>query len=240
MYEFQIHNKKYNTFPLIAHNPSSEVAQYPIWGKLQEIKNKKNYCEMPQDLTIVTWNNLQNKGILEQQLENLNISYVCLGKGLEWTSNRLKPKLLIEEIKNIKTTYLLALDCFDVLITDHLIDIINRFKQKNTKLLFNATCHVWPDVSEHRAIESKICNNGPFQFFNSGCFIGETNYINWFLNQIVFDDLKHDYSDQYLLRQLYHKYYPEVQIDWDCQIFQIIFDRIGQYLDVKFRCKTFL
>jgi hypothetical protein len=188
-----------------------------LWNAL--IKKKLNNCSIPEDLTVVTWNNKKRISGLEAQLNKFQIPHVVLGKENSfWASNRIKPKTLLKH--NFSTKYVLAMDAFDVMIIRDLSNIIDDFKNFNAKILFNATSTIWPEVEEHGKIEESLANY-PFAFFNSGVFIGEIEYIKEVFSEIPYSKKEYPYSDQYLIRQEYHKRYPEIQIDWQCKIFQV-------------------
>jgi hypothetical protein len=213
-----IKNNKYNTFPIIAHNPYIEINSL-LWDEL--IKTNLKKCQKPHDLTIVTWNNQETKGMLQIQLESLNIDYICLGKGIKWETNRNKPKLLLEYIKNIKTNYILGLDCYDVMIIGNIFNIIEKFKKFKCNLLFNSTGTVFPPDEGCEFIEKSRCE-GPFCFFNTGAFLGETNFIESTFSKLDFSNKDWIHSDQFIIRKLYHSLYPQIQIDSMCEIFQIM------------------
>jgi hypothetical protein len=211
-----IKNNKYNTFPLIAHNPYIEIDSL-LWDEL--IKKNLKKCQKPHDLTIVTWNNQETKGMLQIQLESLNIDYICLGKGIKWETNRNKPKLLLEYIKNIKTNYILGLDCYDVIIIGNIFNIIEKFKKFKCKLLFNSTGTVFPPDEGCEFIEKSRCE-GPFCFFNSGAFLGETDFIESVFSNLNLSDPSWPFSDQFILRKKYYSLFPQIKIDSMCEIFQ--------------------
>lgn len=214
----KLHNFVYNTFPLITHNPFMGDRNCRLWNKI--IKIPINFINVHPDVTIVTWNSSKIKGMLELQLDKFKIKYICLGKGVKWKTNREKPKLLLENFNLIKTKYILGMDCFDVFINSNLNNLIDKFKNKNTKLLYNATGTVYPESDFSRKIENEFCPH-PFRYFNSGLFFGYSEYIQHILSIINWNYYEHFYSDQHLIRKVYHRFYPDVQIDWNCEIFQI-------------------
>lgn len=221
--QFRIHNLKYDTFPLIAHNPFVDMFDCVMWDTMQSHINLGIFCKKPYDLTIVTWNNGQVKGCFESQLDSLSLPYKCLGSGMNWTTNRLKPITLKKYIQNIKTKYVLCADSFDVLILDNIEGIASRLDKIGAKVLFNATCCIYPEIDKHREIEQALCPEPPFQFFNSGLFIGETEFVKKLLDAMQLNDPLFMNSDQYLYRQIYHDWHPEIQIDWRCEVFQIMY-----------------
>jgi len=213
-----LHNFYYNTFPLITHNPFTHLKDCNLWNKIIKIPIK--IINLHPDVTIVTWNSGKKKGMLELQLDKYKIKHICFGKDFEWKTNREKQKLLIKNFNLIKTKYILGMDCFDVFINYDLINLICKFKNKNAKLIYNATGTVYPYSDFNKKIESELCPP-PFCYFNSGLFFGESEYLMHILSLIDWNDKEYFYSDQHLIRKMYHRFYPDVQIDWNCEIFQI-------------------
>ena len=224
-----IRNLVYNTDPFLLHYPTlnSDAERNKInliWE--QTVRRKLKQCLLPQDITLVTWNS-KDQGFLETQLNEYGIKYICLGKNLEWTANRLKPLSLLNYIDNIKTKYIMGLDCYDVFIVRDFSNILNEFHSYDKKLLFNSTYCVWPSNEEDQKKENaKIESKHYFRYFNSGMFLGETDFvknvfenIDWFQksgsNSWVFD-----YSDQYLLRKAYHVN-ESIGLDYLCRVFQL-------------------
>lgn len=214
----KIHNHYYNTYPLIIHNPFEGWNDCKLWDRVVICNFGK--ITIPENLTLVTWNNSQELGLIEKQLKRNKINYLSLGKDVEWSTNRMKPLLLIDNFHLIKTKYILCMDCFDVFIVGDLKNILDRFLKKNAKVLFNATGSIYPNDPSDKKIEDKMCPP-PFRYFNSGLFIGEANYIENMLTSIDWDCKQQHYSDQFLMRKKYHDCHPDVQIDWNCEIFQI-------------------
>lgn len=221
-----IFNKEHKTNPVIIHNPCSDIRESVLWSSLtNEHVNLKKNITLPKDLTIVTWNNKHNS-LLEQQLKKLNINYLNLVEvGIDWFSNRIKIHSFIEGFDKIKTKYVLGLDSFDVIIVGELENILEKFKNFNCNLLFNATNFNYPNYATHLNTPEEN-KNQYFKYLNSGCFIGEKNFIKSVFSECLFlpEELKSQYpqSDQFLLKFLYFDKYPNIRIDSCCEIFQII------------------
>lgn len=227
-----VKNIKYNSYPFIAHNPEHGNKKHILWERLL-LHHSLFSCRIPNDLTVVTWNN-KSFSLLEEQLKKLNIEYICLGKDeFFWNSNRIKISTLVKA--SIKTKYCLGMDAYDVVILQDLNNIVDKFKETNCELIYNATSKVHPFCNEHYEIESKMAD-GVFRFLNSGVFIGNTKFLMNCLNELNISDPQFSYSDQFIIRKLYHKYYPKIKVDWNCSLFQIFFlenDKIENYVELE-------
>lgn len=226
-------NKKYNTKPLLIHNPleSDSNGGDVIWSEISCAK----FCSIPNNLTVVTWNSKSEESLLEKQLNGYKIKFINLAKNLNWTSNRLKPLTFLQA--EIQTDYVLGLDAYDVFIIRDLCSIIDKFQKYKCEALFNATTTIYPICSQHKLIEEKIAEP-PFQFFNSGMFVGNTKYIKNVFRKIDWNDNREQQSDQFLIRQVYHKD-SNIKLDYRCEIFQIGFmnkpNKISDYINVGSR-----
>lgn len=208
-----ITNIKYDTKPLIVHNPYLGGGFDHVWNRIKPCE----VCTKPKDLTIVTWNSKSELSPLETQLKKCNLSYECLGGGLEWKTNRLKPITLLGS--HIDTSYILGMDAYDVRIIRSLGSILEKFERFGCEILYNATPTVFPENKKHKDLEEKMADP-PFCYFNSGLFIGKTDYVKKMLSRIDWQTPEESYSDQFLIRQEYHKD-GRIKIDYRCEIFQV-------------------
>lgn len=232
----RIHNKLHDTYPVVAHQPYMETEKSPYWQRLVEAKDEVQF-QKPQDTTIVTWNSKKDKGLLEQQLDALNIPYLCLGKGLKWKTNRLKISTLLEVIDTIDTKYILGMDCYDVVVTGSMDNFPELLEKKQAKMVYNAATWLYPKSQKHGLIERELCRHQPFQYLNGGLFFGERLYVKEFFSELP-DDENYPTSEQYLLKLGYHQKFPDVQLDWNCEMFQIVHlpkmtkDKIENYVEL--------
>ena len=83
-----IFNTITKTKPFIIHAPDKETNLW--WKKILELdsKNKKNYSA-PENLDIITWNNLKS-GPFENGLSNKKIEHFVLGKNIKKWNNYYK------------------------------------------------------------------------------------------------------------------------------------------------------
>lgn len=224
-------NLIYGTEPLILHTPCLQCGGEPLWDNIPLTKS----CELPEDLTIVTWSNRRRGSLLESQLNSLNIPHIVLArKKRPWKSNRVKIKTFCEV--EIPTKYVLGLDADDVKIVCNLKPILERFEKHQCKILYAATSAFVPydkDEFSNKFLE-QFRAMPPFRYLNAGAFIGETQYAQEAYSTLDLNDPKFSTSEQYLVRKLYHERYPEIKVDEKSDIFQIgrliteesIFDKV--------------
>ena len=142
-----------------------------------------------------------------------NIPYLVLGLGDDWVSGRAENGVLLEpggaqkiiylrdEIKgwkNLQDTIIMFTDSYDVMFNGTPMEIIKRFREMNTPLLFSAEKTCWPDedISDaYPIVESD------YRFLNSGGFIGYGDHIIKMINTEI--DVEED--DQ----RFYSRYFLE-------------------------------
>lgn len=210
-------NIAYQTTPYLIHSPFNTV----IWKKI--CSRKLQLCERPDNLSIVTYNSDIVVRGFQRELKNHNIKVHVLGRGITNWYHSLKIKLLLKEIDQIKTPYILSADCFDVTINRNLISIVDDFKSQfqTVKLLFNATTRNYPWLPEF--INQPVRCNTMFCYLNSGVWIGETDYVRYFFEKtLTMMDTYWGFDDQVMAKRLYQTEYPHTQIDEYCKLFQVI------------------
>ena len=80
-----------------------------------------------------------NEGKLDELINNeLKIPVTVLGMGKKWTGFRMKYELMYEHIQSMDDNKIIIfLDGFDSNIVGHPSNAIQKFKEKNAKLLFS-------------------------------------------------------------------------------------------------------
>jgi hypothetical protein len=199
-----IDNLLFGTSPLVVHAPSftrnskkmfihRALNQY--WMPI--IKNWESkdpgICgkETKKNLTIITWNNTETKGLCEISLDKLGLDYLVLGKNIRNWRNINKITSALEVIDSIKTPYIMALDCFDVIVLRDPYEAVEKFKTMNCDMLFNGEKNYYPDyglmATGNHAITDiwkKRENNvaeSEWKFLNAGALIAKTIFYEEFL-----------------------------------------------------------
>ena len=215
----EVINKITNTNPLIVH-AAGFSHHTKEWKELCD-KAVDTKVELANDVTIISFFFGNAKFPLKQQLENSNIEYVNASENklIPFWQNRMKIKFIDETIKSINTKYVLILDGIDILMADNCTDIVERFKEFNCKILYNATKNCYP---EH--ITKDIENSHTeWKYLNAGALIGETEYVAKFYNDIMIDydnvSMPLPQSEQGRIRDKW-KNYSYIKCDYGCKIFQ--------------------
>jgi|694.fasta_scaffold116054_3 hypothetical protein len=226
----KLKNKIYNTYPSILHCPNKPFRNQfllegvrPFWPRL--ISNSVKRLRLPEEIKIITFNNRSYKSLLEKNLDLLGVDYLVLGKNVASWYNRLKIKLLVETLDEVREEFILVLDADDVLIMSSLEDIIEKFIPFDCEVLFNSEPYPYPLESFYGDMEKAICKE-PFCHLNSGCFIGRTEFCRKLYREcFTYRDSivdNHAYSDQIKIKPFYIKMYPQIKIDFSSEIFQIL------------------
>ena len=153
-----ITNTIYGITPLIVHatgllHSKDKIIIHtlfnPYWIPIMKNWQKEapEICkkEIKDELTIITWNNTDIKGYCEQSLEKLGLDYLVLGKGKKIWQNINKITTALEIIDLIKTPYVMALDCFDVIVLRNPYEALVKFKAMDCEMLFNGEKIYYPD-----------------------------------------------------------------------------------------------
>lgn len=234
---FVLHNKKYNTYPIVVHFPGRFPKTTNLWKNLNKITNIKTPKSSYIDTSIFTWNN-KEKGILEKSLDCLGYKYNVLSTNEKWT-NVLKIKLTYDYLKSIKTKYVMAFDSFDVLVLKDPKIILNKFLKFNCKLLFNSQSYSYPRKRENNTFfdfyikETELGQSYNNKYLNSGVWVGETEFCKDFFHECLSANLSDDDPNDLhwrICEQTYIKTIAcnknllgkEIKLDYKSDIFQIL------------------
>jgi hypothetical protein len=204
---------------LIAHFQGNSYAGYFAISE----HFKKQEIRVPENVTIVTVSNRDDKSMLIDQLKKNNIPFLNHSKkGGTW-SNLKKIGYVNTSLKEVETDYVLILDAFDVLIAHPLDDIVNRFDEYGKKLLFNATKNNYPNLLIDMVADRDF--RGEFRFLNAGCCFGKTQYAKEFYAKakVLLDDETIENpkkSEQLIIRHAFKNATDDVDFDWKCDVFQ--------------------
>ncbi|KAM7356524.1 procollagen lysyl hydroxylase [Cochliomyia hominivorax] len=143
------------------------------------------------------------------------------GGDMEGPGGGFKVNLLREAIKPLKDekdTIILFTDSYDVVFTTGLTEIVQKFRESNSKLFFSAEKYCWPDqslASKYPAVEPKAS-----PYLNSGAFIGYAPQV-WSLLGTPLGDTDDDqlyYTKVFLNEQLRKKL--DMKLDTTSMLFQ--------------------
>ncbi len=218
-----------------------------ILKRLEGTGELKGAFKSHPDLTILTAHDSPEPSLLEQNLSHLGIRECCEvlhpTEGVTWR-NTMKTELIVKYLKSgrCKSTYLLYLDAFDVVLQAGPEKIVEVFQAYECDLLFMSTNTLtgymcMPDVREW----ADSIYRG--RYLNAGVFIGRPAFILEVMaeatdyivdNPITWQEIRAlgkgisdtrlcerlpHYprglpSDQLILRYLHPKYYPRMKVDY--------------------------
>lgn len=168
---------------------------------------------------------------IEKTFKFFKVPYVVKGRGIKNWVNTMKAGLLAEYLPNISTKYTMGIDSHDVLLLKEANGIIDVFeKDFNCDMLFNGELVSYPENNELAKFEKSIYGESPFRYLNSGVWIAKTEFLKKVMKDILELKSSRPRSDQEIYRKLHQKYYPKIQIDHKCKIFQCTCSALKEHL----------
>ena len=133
------------------------------------------------------------EGKLDELINNeLNIPVTVLGMGKKWTGFRMKYELTYEHIQSMDDNKIIIfLDGFDSNIVGHPSNAIQKFKEKNAKLLFSKDLE---NQGISLKMQSKVftsCKKNNV-ILNSGMYMGYVKYLKPFYKYTLSQTCKDD------------------------------------------------
>lgn len=238
-----INNLATGSSPLIIHAPGLKHS-----GRRKMIHRSFNPCWIPiienwkrqpstscrretsEELTIITWNNTEEKGICERSLEKLGLDYLCLAKDIRHWRFIDKITTALEIIDSVKTPYIMALDCFDVIVLRDPHEAVEKFKKMHCDMLVNGEKNYHPDLGwmtmgkyavtdKWKKYEESIAKS-EWKFLNAGALIAKTPFYKEFLTR-SFDrhkEIKKNQESFPLPPDPVYKKYPDYKVSNDDQL----------------------
>lgn len=237
-----IQNNLFHTQPLILHASvygiKGRVLEF--WEKIRNLatRNPKTHLRIP-NVTVITWNNLQ-KGCFESSCERQGVQYTVLGKEVKQWSHYYKLQYTVDLINSLETEYIICCDSHDALLLSQPENILDKFLQKfDCDILFGGECKFYPDLknpvtNKWKKFQSNIAKS-KFCYLSAGAYIGRKEVVKEFLtncNKIhpceLFDCSPYKWypggkeigCDQSTMQCTFPSFYPRIQIDYKCEIFQ--------------------
>jgi len=171
-----------------------------------------------------------------QSCHYYNIPYKILGLGQEWTGGEaangvlLKPggaqkiNLLKEELKtypDLGNHIIMFTDSYDVVFNDNPKNIVRKFRDMKSAVVFSAEKTCWPDG---RLETQYPISPTDYKFLNSGGFIGYGDHINEIINKV---EVQNDYDDQLYYTERFFESLGDkknIILDYTQEIFQTLGD----------------
>jgi len=218
----KVKNLIHNTLPIIIHNNGGGSN----YGKLLFEKLYKSLNNYPKqkvqsnNVTIVTWSTQpkDDRNLLQKSLRRLGLECVVLSP-----CKSINEKIPLFLTLRVTTRYILWLDMFDVVVLSNPMIVIAELLKKQCKILAAGEKNHCPS-NIPRDFEYSH-SKAPFHYLNSGCIIADWKYLRMILTEEY--DLVNNSpgsGDQGIFKILYQKYYPNIKIDDNCNIFQCLYD----------------
>jgi hypothetical protein len=159
---------------------------------------------------------------LEKTLKFFKVPYVMKGRGTKNWRNTMKAGLLADYLPEINTKYTMGIDSHDVCLVKEANGIIDVFESDfDCDMLFNGELVSYPKNNQLAKFEENCYQKeSPFCYLNSGVWIAKTKFLKEVINDILVLKSSRPRSDQEIYRKLHHKYYPQIQVDSKCKLFQ--------------------
>ena len=168
---------------------------------------------------------------IEKTFKFFKVPYVVRGRGMKGWVNTMKAGLLAEYLPNITTKYTMGIDSHDVLLLKDANGMIDTFENDfDCDMLFNGELVSYPENEELANFEKFIYGESPFRYLNSGVWIAKTDFLKEVIGDILEFRSSRPKSDQEIYRKLHRKYFPRVQVDNKCKLFQCTCSAIKKHL----------
>ncbi|PSB59238.1 glycosyltransferase domain-containing protein [Chamaesiphon polymorphus] len=220
-------------FDLIGDSNNGYFLDYKEKIRLKiPIFNSNKVNEIANKLTVIFVSNLKEIGSGPRSFDFFGIPYRMLGSQVnEWSSNGLKLEFLHNELPSIKTKYFMLLDSNDTFTINNLIQTIEIFETSfDCEVLLNAGQNLWPHWNDEMREYKLFCdligekNNSDHKYINTGAFIAKTEFYREMIKTFDINKSPLPGDDQAAFYPLYKQYYPRIQLDYTCKIFQCEFD----------------
>lgn len=130
---------------------------------------------------------------LEQSAKRHGITYLNLGRGVEWGGGTMegqggghKINLVRSHIQTLPDEdIVLFVDGYDVLFTDNIHSIKERFDGFDCDILFAAEKSCWPEPT---IAPQFPMTPTPYKYLNSGVYMGKVARLNHFFSEVVAND----------------------------------------------------
>ena len=182
---------------------------------------------------------------LKQSAKKNGGHLINLGEGVVWEGGDMKGQggghkinLVKEYIKDKRDTDIfIFLDGYDTFLSDTITEIISRFLEIHTDILFSSERICWPDEELGTPLKELNTNQStPYQYLNSGCYIGRVGR----LKELFAEPLENYDDDQLYAQKQYLKNPKGIDMDVEGYIWMThdtsIIPKNGQLYNPITRC----
>lgn len=223
-----IHNKLFDTYPILVH-AAGKAEHLPLWPSvLRAADDWKIDTRLDPDLTVITYNNggtlnheYKRLGLFEDSLRRNGIDdIIVLGETLtDWRYDQ-KIHLLLEYLTTTTVKdFVLVADSADVILTNDIGLLVQQFKARGCRALFNAERRHYP--RDLPPFDEEVAPGEFFPCLNSGIWIADTPFaceLAAYCARLTV--AKHKNCDQTRYKFAYQHFYPQIRVDHRCVLFQ--------------------
>ncbi|HEY0980940.1 MULTISPECIES: class I SAM-dependent methyltransferase [unclassified Schlesneria] len=225
-------NRLFGSHPIVVHCPGP-VQGHLGWQSFAASALGVHVDSHPpvESFTLLTWNGGDRpekpNGILESSAARFGCETLVLGQTVRPWVNGKKLQLTADALAGVTTEFVVGMDSGDVLLVDHPDVMVQRFREHfSCDLLFNATgSDCWPPRPEFIMYEQQRpaarCAQGR-HWLNAGCWVGRTEFCRKYFRDLASFAATSEsgHCDQTIVKMTWPQWYPRVQLDYGCQIFQ--------------------
>lgn len=222
----QIKNLHTGTEPLIAHAQGRSHFTKEWYAMVGHVIPKQESINFPglDQITIVTYIEGYMPTSLDRQLKKAGIPFIDLARHYQhdgpWT-NVMKIKYLHRYLQEeASTPYILSLDVIDVLLSDDLSTLIDRFLAMDCGILYGASINCHPTDLKTAEDQEAI-----WKYLNAGTMLGKTADLKAFYTELDAvsgtAEIMNINNEQRLIRTLRNGW-GNIKADTGCQIFQTL------------------
>ena len=215
-------SKIHGTYPSVIHNnghrKSSESVNKFFAHIKEEVCSRKYEITPCDNMDVVTWSTFGVKGALQESAEAFGVTPIVMTDFPQPFSLYDKISNTLKAAEQSKKKYLLCCDAMDCVLLNNPETVLQKWKKQFGVVLFGAETKHYPQNSPCEVFE-KFIYSGRYCHLNGGCFIGATQHIRRFCDKAL-RFLDRADEDQSIWKLMHWKYYPAIQIDFQCIIFQ--------------------
>lgn len=208
---------------------AGKAEHLPLWPTLLRAADEWRIdTRLDPNLTVITFNNggavdhaLKRLGMFEESLRRNGVDdVVVLGGGVTEWQYPLKISLLLEHLTSAPVRdYVLVADSADVILTNDLGPMVERFKACGCRALFNGERRHYP--KDLPPFDEEVAPGEFFPCLNSGIWIADTPFARELAAYCAGMKVpKHGNCDQTRYKHAYRDFYPSMRVDHRCVLFQ--------------------
>jgi hypothetical protein len=231
------HNRYGFTSPALSVHAPGDFKEEREWTDMvvqfmsdRELESNGRPCP---ELSIVTWSNYDGPQLLERCLGYRGIEYTVLRPGPGFWSLFFKITLTRDWLQSGHgSSYILLLDCNDVLVFGQPDEIVSRFELMGCDVLLGTTPWDHPSVGPYFDFENRVYSEADprWRHINSGGILARRDALLGYLGEIIATQGDYWYTedgetwqdDQYAWREMHLRHHPAILVDTTAQVFSRI------------------